>query len=139
VWTKSLLGTPNKSSGSRSSLLFLSVLCFFSVFSLSGQDLPSTQPSPKYSEMTRAELLTQIADKDSLILEWLTWSEKEKALRKEQDEAYREQLSSRDKLIRDQALVIAGYQSQEAMGWLERALWGLGGAGVGFVGGHFSR
>ncbi len=127
----SLPGIRRSDFGSRWRLAFLLAFFLFSAYSLSVQS-QSSQPEPltPYSKMTRDELLQVISDKDSLLLEWLTWSEREKALRKEQDEASAKQLQSRDKLIRDQSLVIDGYKSQEAMTWLERTLWALGGAAM---------
>jgi len=99
--------------------------------------------------MTQDELLKLTKDKDCLLLDWLNWSEKEKALRKERDEASAEQLASRDKLIRDQAIALkavtqerddakAELGRQQLMGWLERGLWGLGGLGLGYVTGDLT-
>lgn len=149
MWTSSLRGTKPSRFGSRWSWLFLLVLLAFWPCSLSAQSQPSpaspqTPPSTQYSKMTRDELLTQIADKDKLLAEWLAWHDKVTTSQAEQEQAWTERVASRDKLIADQEVVIvartkerddalARLQRQEALGWLERGLWALGGAGFGYA------
>lgn len=147
-------GIHRRSYGSRLSSLFLSVLWSFSAYSLSAQ-IPQEQKP--YSEMTRAELLMQIEQKDKLIAEWVKrgeqWKEDKKQLQtlsdnqtntikdlttslKDQKQASDRQLESRDKVIADQEAVIADYEAKESLAWIEKILWTLGGAGIGyFVGG----
>lgn len=153
MWKNSFLGIRNKSSGSRLSWPFLLGLSFFLACSLSADPLtipsPQTSPSDQYSKMTRDELLKQIIDKDRLLNEWLTWQEKVKTSQAERDQASAEQLASRDKLIRDQAIALkastqerdhakAELERQQVTGWLEKALWGLGGFGLGYVAGDLT-
>ncbi len=131
MWTTSSPGIRSKSYGSKWLLPFLLSFSLFSAYSLSAQSQSSQpEPSTSYSKMTRDELLTQIESKDKLLAEWLTWQEKVKTSQAELAQASSEQLASRDKLIRDQGFVIEGYKTQQAMGWIERSAWALGGAVV---------
>ena len=153
---RSLTGIHRRSYGSRWFWAFLSVLWLFSASSLSGQTPQEQKP---YSEMTRAELLTQIEEKDRLLADWLTLYEqltmeqneltkalsdyrellqKAKALQKEHEEASADQLASRDKVIADQEAVIDDYRSKESLAWIEKIIWALGGAGLGFTGGSLT-
>lgn len=154
MWTSSLTGTRKPLCGSKLFSAFLLAYSFFSASSLFGQT-PSSQvqpttPSDQYSKMTREELLKQIAEKDKLLNEWLTWQEEVKISQAEQEQAHKEQLASRDKLITDYRITLAATEQerdqykaeidqQAVMGWLERLLWGLGGTGLGFTAGHFTK
>lgn len=153
VCKNSFPGMVRKSYGSRSSWLFLSGLLFFLASSLFADPLTiqvqQTPPSDQYSKMTRDELMKQIEQKDALMREVLVWKQEEKISREESERASEEQLASRDKLIRDQALALkavtqerdeakAELGRQQVTGWLEKALWGLGGLGLGYVAGDLT-
>jgi thiamine pyrophosphate-dependent acetolactate synthase large subunit-like protein len=94
--------------------------------------------------MTQDELLKQIEQKDKLLAEWLTWNDQEKTSQAELAQASADQLASSDKLIRDQAIVIAErtqerdearkeLNRQQVASWLEKALWGVAGIGGGYL------
>lgn len=152
-WTNSSRGTKPVRYGSRWSWLFLSAFLAFLPSSLWPQSQPApasqqTQPSTQYSKMTQAELLKLIEQKDSLLAEWLTWHDKVTTSQAELARTSADQLASRDKLIADQGIVIAErtkerddalaeVNRQKVMGWLEKLLYGFGGASAGYAVGHF--